>query len=148
MLFRSECSSRLPRGRGARLGPQSPPQGFHQLISPGATCLCSLQSWRNLMPSCEPTRQSAHSRTWAACQPACRRSPPPKPKPRASAQQSRWVPLWHRSPGRAPGPAPTPVTTATEQRWSSPHLCYQWPSCGWGRALLTQGLSPLIVSST
>ena len=119
-----ECSSRLPRGRGARLGPQSPPQGFHQLISPGATCLCSLQSWRNLMPSCEPTRQSTHSRTWAACQPACRRSPPPKPKPRASAQQSRWVPLWHCSPGRAPGPTPAPVTTRhrAKVQWPSPLL--------------------------
>lgn len=76
------------------------------------------------MPSCEPTRQSTHSRTWAACQPACRRSPPPKPKPRASAQQSRWVPLWHCSPGRAPGPTPAPVTTRhrAKVQWPSPLL--------------------------
>ena len=76
------------RQRGGRAWAPRPTQGFHQLLSPGATCLlfpCGPS--RNLMPGCWPTRQSTHSRTWAACQPPTRgphpRNPSPEPEPRS-----------------------------------------------------------------
>lgn len=79
------------------------------------------------MPSCEPTRQSAHSRTWAACQPACQRFPPPKPKPRASAQQ----PV---GPTLAPQPRAGSLTR--------PHPGYHLPQNKGGAALTSVTSGP------
>lgn len=99
------------------------------------------------MPSCEPTRQSAHSRTWAACQPACQKVPTPEAKPRASARQPRGSHSGTAAQGGLPN-RPHPGYHLLQSKVERPHLLPSGPGMAGAGALLTQGLSPLIVSST
>lgn len=143
-----ECSSRLPRGRGARLGPRPPPQGFHQLISPGATCLlfpAVLEEPDAKLWAHQAERAFQNLGCWPTRPPE---APPPKPKPRRQPSSPGGSHSGTAAQGGLPAPPLPRLPPTTEQRRSGPHLCYQWPSYGWGRALLTRGLSPPIVSST